>query len=262
MGEPKLTIGARTERVLVVNHFDPDIARRGRLLNILLLGLFVGSVVSASIALIFSFLSQWSNLSEGLVVIVSAVAALFTLGLYSLNRSGKVRPATIVFLVGLLVLVSFSDEPAQLIAGRSTIAYVLPIVMASVLLSPLASFVMAVLSGVALLMLALANGLLSDLLFTVLVEMVIFFLVALVSWLSAHSLEQALADLRVINAELDRRVADRTRDLAEALIRVQLESSKNQAILESIADGVIVFDQAGQATASESRRFQTLKPAP
>ena len=107
---------------------------------------------------------------------------------------------------------------------------------------------MAALSGVALLMLALTNGLLFDLLFTVLVEIVIFFLVALVSWLSARSLEKALADLRVINTELDRRVADRTRDLAEALIRVQLESSKNQAILESIADGVIVFDQAGQAT--------------
>ncbi len=78
--------------------------------------------------------------------------------------------------------------------------------------------------------------------------MTILFLIALVSWLSAHSLEQALRDLRVINTDLDRRVADRTSDLAEALIHVQLESSKNQAILESIADGVIVFDQSGQAT--------------
>ncbi len=54
-------------------------------------------------------------------------------------------------------------------------------------------------------------------------------------------------DLRAINRELDQRVMDRTRDLAEALGRVQAESSKNQAILESIADGVIVFDMNGQA---------------
>ena len=74
MGKPKLTIGVRMERVLAVNHSDPDIARRGRLLNILLLGLFAGAVVSVGIALIFSFLSQWSNPSEGLVVIVGAVA--------------------------------------------------------------------------------------------------------------------------------------------------------------------------------------------
>jgi PAS domain S-box-containing protein len=248
VGEPKLTIGTRMERILVVSHSDPDVARRGRLLNILLLGLFVAAVVSAGIALIFCFLSQWSNTSEVLVVVVSTVATLLTLGLYFLNRLGKVRLAAVIFLLGLLVLVSFSDEPAQLIAGRSTIAYVLPIVMASVLLSPLASFVMVALSGVSLLMLALVNGLLSTLLFTILVEIVIFLLVALVSWLSAHSLERALIDLRVINIELDRRVADRTRDLAEALIKVQLESSKNQAILESIADGVIVFDQTGQAT--------------
>jgi PAS domain S-box-containing protein len=248
VSEPKLTIGVRMERVLAVNHSDPDIARRGRLLNILLLGMFAGAVFSASIALIFCFLSQWANTGEVLVVVAGAVAALFTLGLYFLTRQGKVRLAAIIFLLGLLVLVSFSDEPVQIIAGRSTIAYVLPIVMASVLLSPLASFAMAGLSGVALLMLALTNGLLSDLLFTILVEVVIFLLVALVSWLSARSLENALADLRVINTELDRRVADRTRDLAEALIKVQLESSKNQAILESIADGVIVFDQTGQAT--------------
>jgi signal transduction histidine kinase len=248
VGESKLAIGTKLERLLTVNHSDPDIARRGRLLNILLLGLFVAATVSASISLIFGFLSQWADPNEVLVVIVATIATLFTLGLYFLSRQGKVRPAAVIFLLGLLVLVSFSDEPAQVIAGRSTIAYVLPIVMASVLLSPLSSFVIAALSSVALFILAVTNGLLSIVLFTILVEIVIFFLVALVSWLSARSLEKALADLRVVNAELDRRVADRTRDLAEALIRVQMESSKGQAILESIADGVIVFDGLGKAT--------------
>jgi PAS domain S-box-containing protein len=56
-----------------------------------------------------------------------------------------------------------------------------------------------------------------------------------------------LEDLRAINVELDQRVAARTKDLADALARAYAESSKNQAILEGIADGVIVFDQDGQA---------------
>jgi signal transduction histidine kinase len=248
VGEPKTMIGNRLEQILAINHSDPDVARRGKLLNILLLGLFVAATVTVGLGLIFGFVSQWSDPNELLTVVIASVATLFTLGLYYLNRRGMVRPAAIVFLVGMLVLVSFSDEPAELVAGRSTIAYVLPIVMGSVLLSPIASFIMAALSGVALIMLAFVNGLLADSLFTILVEIVIFFLVALVSWLSARSLEQALADLRTANAELDRRVADRTRDLAEALIRVQLESSKGQTILESIADGVIVFDGLGKAT--------------
>jgi signal transduction histidine kinase len=247
VAEFKSRAGARVESLLVVNHPDPDSARRGRLLNILLLGTFVGATGGAVAALIASIVSGWSNSSEVLVMVAGSAAAVFMLGLYYLSRRGAVRPAAVVFLVGLLVLVSLSDEPAQLVAGRSTIAYVLPIVMGSVLLGPIASFVMAAMSGVALIMLALVNGLLVDQLFTILVEVVIFFLVALVSWLSARSLETALADLRTANAELDHRVADRTKDLAEALIRVQLESSKGQAILEGIADGVIVFDGLGKA---------------
>jgi PAS domain S-box-containing protein len=75
--------------------------------------------------------------------------------------------------------------------------------------------------------------------------MVAFVVLALVSWLSARSLERALEELRAINRELDQRVEERTRDLAAALAREQAEANKNQAILEGIADGVIVFDKEG-----------------
>jgi signal transduction histidine kinase len=43
-----------------------------------------------------------------------------------------------------------------------------------------------------------------------------FFAFALVSWLSARSLENALDNVRQINRELDQRVEDRTRELREA----------------------------------------------
>jgi PAS domain S-box-containing protein len=68
-----------------------------------------------------------------------------------------------------------------------------------------------------------------------------FFTIALVSWLAANGLENALRDLRILNRELDQRVQDRTRELAESL-------SKTEAILDSTADGIIVFDNTGKAT--------------
>jgi PAS domain S-box-containing protein len=51
-------------------------------------------------------------------------------------------------------------------------------------------------------------------------------------------LEKALADLQVLNTELDTRVVERTQQLAGALAR-------NEAVLAGIADGVVVFDPGG-----------------
>ena len=248
MDNLKSKYGARIERLLQVNHPDPNMVRRGRLLNILLLGTLLAGFGGFTLGPLSGLSNAWSRPDEVLLTVVCLIEMILISGIYFVNRSGMVRPASVVFLLGLLVVISVSDEAVQLVAGRSTIAYVLPVIMASVLLSPRSSFIMLILSGAAMFMLALTNGLLPDLYLTLLIELTILFLIALVSWLSAHSLENALRDLRVINTDLDRRVADRTSDLAEALIHVQLESSKNQAILESIADGVIVFDQSGQAT--------------
>jgi len=240
---------ARVDRFLHVSHPDPDTARRGQLLSILLVSIFIATIAGIVVAVLSGFIDGWNRAENNLLLGVSIVGLILVSALYFLNRSGRVRVAAVIFLLGLVVLISFSDEPAELIAGRSTIVYILPIVMSSVLLIPAASFVMAGISGLALVALDLVNDLLvPSLVSTMFVEIAIFFLVAIVSWLSARSLEKALTDLRTVNAELDHRVADRTRDLAEALIRVQMESSKGQAILESIADGVIVFDGLGKAT--------------
>lgn len=249
MGELRLTLGQKFEQLLTVNHPDPDVARRGRLLNILLVGIEIALIVFFVVGLIAVISSAGSRQDEILLLAVSVVGFVFIIGIYILNRHGRVYPSVILFLVGALFLTAFSDEPMQLVAGRSTMVFILPIIMSSVLLKPASSFVMAAVSSLILIGLAVANNLmLFDIVSTMFVEIGIFFLVALVSWLSARSLEQALADLRTVNVELDRRVADRTKDLAEALIRVQLESSKGQAILEGIADGVIVFDGLGKAT--------------
>jgi signal transduction histidine kinase len=239
----------RINSLLSTKQTDPDAARRGRLLNVLLLACAAAAFFFVLIGFVVGVINSWANQEEDLLFVTSIAAAGFVVALYFLNRTYSTRLASVIFLLGSIVLISVSDDPQELIAGRSTMLYVLPIVMGSVLLAPYTTFVMAALSGGALFALAASNNLLSaSNLSTIVVEVILFLILALISWLSARSLEKALADLRAINAELDRRVADRTRDLAEALIRVQLESSKGQAILESIADGVIVFDALGKAT--------------
>ncbi|MDQ2691018.1 MAG: ATP-binding protein [Chloroflexota bacterium] len=109
--------------------------------------------------------------------------------------------------------------------------------MASILLVPWSSFIFSTLSAVIISVIALSIDRVPNI-----PAIIGFFTIALVSWLSARSLEQALRELRAINANLDKVVNERTQALAESLERERAEASRNQAILNSIADGVVVFD--------------------
>ncbi len=110
-----------------------------------------------------------------------------------------------------------------------------PIMMGSVLLRPYASFIIAGLSSLVLAAVASSLNWVPNPF-----AMLVFFLLALVSWLAANTLERALRDLRALNLELEERVRQRTRELAESL-------SKTEAILDSTADGIIVFDPENRA---------------
>jgi len=110
------------------------------------------------------------------------------------------------------------------------------------LLTPASSFAFSLFSSGIISFLALESGITPNL-----PAIVGYFVLALISWLSSRSLEQALQGLRQINAELDQRVADRTRELSESLAREADQASQRQAILQGIADGVVVFDTTGKA---------------
>jgi signal transduction histidine kinase len=74
-------------------------------------------------------------------------------------------------------------------------------------------------------------------------------------------LEVALKDLRQVNANLDHLVQERTKELANALARERIETGRSKAILESIADGVIVFDLKGKAIIANPSSVQLLDTA-
>jgi len=131
---------------------------------------------------------------------------------FLINRYGAGWLASSLFLLLLTGVFAFADEPLQVVAGRSTFLFTVPILMASVILRPWASFVMAgvvsvVIGSIDFFILHSTPGI---------PTMLGFFAVAFVSWLSARTLEGALRELREINRELDQRVEQRTRELQEA----------------------------------------------
>lgn len=224
------------------NALEPDAARRGRTLNILLLGAFILSLAAFVFTLSFlTITSAWQKPGNLLLLIGTFVFSVGALGLLFLNRRSA-SLAGLLFLLLLTVVFVFSDVPAELANGRSSFVFFIPIAVASLLLSSVSGFFFAILNTIIIAALSFVTG------ETVNVGTIIgFFMLALISWLSSSSLEQAIKDLRKINTELDLRVADRTRELSESLAREAAQASQREAILNSIADGVVVFDNTGTA---------------
>jgi PAS domain S-box-containing protein len=219
-----------------------DDARRGRLLNVILGGTFLISILMFPITIaLLSIYSAWGQPGVSLIFLAVIICGIGSLLLLWFNQYFT-RLTGILFLSLLSIAMVFSDTPAQLSNGRSSFTFFFVIAISSVILSPASSFLFAIINTIIVICLALISG--TELNPTIIAG---FYLLALISWLSSRSLEQALKDLRSTNAELDQRVVERTRELSDALSRETLEAERREAILNSIADGVIVFDSNGAA---------------
>ncbi len=213
-------MGTRSvNRLLEVPSTDPEDARRRKLLNILLAGIAVLTFLTLIAAIAVSISGQ----EDVALVFSGTLASLFGFVLiFLVNRYWSGEIAGSLFLLLLIAVFAFADEPQQVVQGRSLFLFTIPILMASVILRPWASFLIA----------GVCSALIASMDIFVLQNppgvptMLGFFTVALVSWLSARSLENALADLREINRELDQRVIERTRELAEA--NAELEAANER----------------------------------
>jgi PAS domain S-box-containing protein len=220
------------EGLLSVQAAHPEQRRKGRLLNILIFGVLAVSIV----LLLVDAVRAAGTPSRALYVPSDLVAALFLVGLVRLNQVGKTRLASYVFLFIFVLAPTFLFHDLD----RVILLYVLPTIAASFLLEPPTSFIFALLSVLAYT--ATFMGRPSAVTYNY-VSAFSLFLMALVAWLAATNLENALREIRQRAEELDRRVNERTLDLADALAREHAEAGKTQAILQSISDGVVVFDQ-------------------
>ena len=224
-------------RFLAISTTDPDDTRRRRILNFLVVSIAALSLIAIVVSFIsvYSKAVRWENVS--LIIIGSVITILGMLLVYFINSRFSGRIAAIIFLVFLTIVFAFSDTPEQVAGGRSLFGFAIPIIMASILLVPWSSFVFSSISGIIVSVLALSINSVPNS-----PAIIGFFVIALVSWLSSRSLEQALKELRNINANLDQVVVERTKALSESLERERIEAGRSQAILNSIADGVVVFD--------------------
>lgn len=231
------------DSILNVSAPDPDDARRRRVLNILLLGTVIATVGGFLAIVIGSLSAKGFSQPDTQLLLGGIIVTTFgILGIYQINKRWSGRWAALLYLLLLTVIFTFTDSPDQLSNGRSLFIYTLPIAISSLILLPEASFLFAFISGAIVASLALSINQEVNLF-----AIIGFFMLALVSWLSARSLETALKDLRSINANLDQEVIARTYALTESLDRERVEAGRNQAILNSIADGVIVFDKKWNA---------------
>lgn len=232
------------DSILSVPVSDPDDARRRRVLNILLLGTLAATVLGfLGIVIGGASTDQLSDPETQLLIGGIFFTTLGIMGIYQINKRWSGRWAALLFLMFLTLIFTFTDSAEELSNGRSLFIFMLPIAISSLILLPQASFLFATISSGIIAWLALSIEQPVNLF-----AIIGFFMLALVSWLSARSLESALMELRIINADLDSVVNQRTEALAESLSRERIEAGRNQAILNSIVDGVIVFDRQWNAT--------------
>lgn len=196
------------KRLLSVSSTDPDDARRRKLLNILLMGMAILALLTL-LAVLIAGISNAKHLFFISLVMLVGIAVIF-----AINRYGSGSLASLLFVLVFTIAIAFADEPLQVVEGRSTFLFTVPILMASVILRPWASFAAATLSSIVitLLVFSMPEYIPHIPPFPTLLG---FFAVAFVAWLSARSLEGALHELRAINEELDQRVEQRTLELQE-----------------------------------------------
>jgi len=235
-------IQSRWAQLNKFENMDPDSARRGRLLNILVVGMAALSALALIIVLtIISATSAWDEPGNGSLLLTLGVFIATSIGLLAVNQI-SVKYASALFLIMLTITLTFSDTPAEVANGRSSYVFFIPIAISSLLLTPASSFFFALVGGIIIFVLANTGNEVPN--FATIIS---GFMLALVSWLSSRSLEHALKDLRIINRDLDKLVEQKTQELGTTLSRELVLAGRNQAILNSIADGVIVFDENNTA---------------
>ena len=230
------------DQLLSVYAIDEERRRRGYLLSILIVGALVASLALTIVNLV-QFLGEPNSFN--LSMLLSDVpASLCLVGLLWLNRRGRSRLASYAFLSILVIMLSASIFFSIGALDRVMLLYVMPVLAASFVLGPAGSFVFALLSTLGYTLAYVTSG--TTLTYNY-VSVIGLFLMALVAWLASTNLENALHEINKRAKELDKHVAERTSDLVDALQREHSEVNKTQAILSSIGDGVLVFDQNGQA---------------
>lgn len=210
----------RLSKVLQIpDIFDPDDRRRRQILSIILSFFIMGGLFSIITTFSYGdpFLDVVRDPDASLILLSSASLVVAFAFLFALNRYLRARSmAGWLFTLLLIAIISVSDTPSELV-GRGLIIWTLPILAGGIVLPPLAVFVIA-------LVVSVTNGYISIIVLNLSPNpyaIAIFFVIAALTWLGMSITNGAIRTARI-------------------------EAQKNAAILNGVADGVVVLNENDQ----------------
>ncbi len=230
----------RLSNIINVPTDDPIHARRQKLLNVMLLAMAIGALLLLAALFVLAptgLAGKQKDVRE--LYVASAPVLLGVAVTCVLNRYVSGQLASIVFLLLWLAIAVLLDEPRQVTDGRGLFMFATPILAASVLLPPWTSFIVAGLSSLIIVVISLTveEAILN------IPAVLGFFVFALVSYLSAQSLERALESLGAANTalrrneeQLEEEVEERTQQLRDA--QDELVRQEKLATLGQLAGSV------------------------
>jgi PAS domain S-box-containing protein len=178
---------------------NPEDARRRRLLNIFLAVLFVCDISVLLGCLIYAPPSLAAkNMDVFRLYIAISVSLIAIIPFYLINRFLSGEIAGTILLITFIFLSAYTDQPIEVVNGRSLILFAFPILAASVLLRPWASLVMAVGSSLAI---VLVGRQMPDQLIN-LSAVALFLVLGIVTWITVQSHLKTLKQLESSNTSL------------------------------------------------------------
>jgi diguanylate cyclase (GGDEF)-like protein len=189
--------------------------------------------------------------SDAYNVVTDILFAVLSLGVWMLNRGGRVNAAAVLLLSSLsagLVLFFLLTPPA-----RIEILFAAPVMLAAFVLTPWSAFLWAGISSVSFVALNTVHG--GERLLDLQVSLALFG-VAVIAWLVASSLKWTVAALHQTAGELEQDIAVRL-EVEEAQRQVesslQVARQQRQTLFQNSALGVFLFDKSHIITECNDR---------
>lgn len=217
------------------NSIDEELRRREYILNILLSSTII-LLICANAIYVFDRVFLYSPTLERNSVpffIIIGLLLLFV-GLYVLSRKKFVKVSAVIYVSVYFFVSLYLSGRYGIGLGTGLLFYILTIVMSGILVSAKFSFIAAAISSIGIMLINIFHnkGIFDRLSYwegmkldgiDVILFSIVFFIVAIVSWLSNREIEKSLIRARKSEAELKEerdmleiRVEERTQDLQKA----------------------------------------------
>src|SRR5690349_15525606 len=136
-------------RMMTVSSLDAEDGRRRKLLNILLFGVTGLSVLILIFGAVYLISGNPLDEQTQLLFVAIGVTLAAILVIVLINRYWSGPVASSFFLLVLIATMATGDTPEQVVTGQVLFLFTIPIIMASVLIRPWFSFIVAaVVTGV------------------------------------------------------------------------------------------------------------------